>query len=81
MLLLSAIQCKVGEQAGGYMYVETKVGGMKLQVTVDTGVDTVYMAKEFADEISLSYKKEKSFVKFANAKSLPIYGVTRGPDI
>ena len=51
MSLLSAIQTKVGEQAGGRMYVETEVGGKKLQATVDTGADTVYMAKELADEI------------------------------
>ena len=39
------------------------------------------MAKEIADEISLSYKKEKGYVKGVNAKSLPIHGVARGKDI
>jgi len=34
--LSSVIQSKVGEQADDPMYVETKVGGKKLQVTVDT---------------------------------------------
>jgi len=53
MSLLSAIQTKVGEQLIGRMYVETEVGGKKLQTTVDTGADTVYMAKELADEIHL----------------------------
>jgi len=32
MSLLSAIHTKVGEQPGGRMYVETEVGGKKLQV-------------------------------------------------
>ena len=63
------------------MYVETEIGGKKLQVTVDTGADKVYMAKEIADEISLPYKKEKGYVKGVNAKSLPIHGVVRGTDI
>jgi len=58
MSLLSAIQTKVGEQLGGRMYVETEVGGKKLQATVDTRADTVYVAKELADEIHLPYKKE-----------------------
>jgi len=81
MLLLSAIQCKVGEQAGGYMYVETKVGGKKLQATVDAGADEVYMVKELTAEISLPYKKEKGYVKGVNAKSLPIHGVARGTNM
>ena len=78
MLLLSAIQTKVEEQLGGRMYVETEVGGKKLQATVDTGADIVYMAKELADEIHLSYKKERGYVKGVNAKSLPIHGIAQG---
>jgi len=58
MSLLSAIQTKV-EQTGGRMYIETEVEGKKLEATVDTGADTVYMAKELADEIRIPYKKEK----------------------
>ena len=71
MSLLSAIQTKVGEQTGGRMYVKTEVEGKKLEATVDTGADTVYMAKELADEMRLLYKKEKGYIKGVNAKSLP----------
>jgi len=39
------------------------------------------MTKELADEIRLSYKKERSYVKGVNAKSLPIHGVGLGTDI
>jgi len=60
MSLLNAIQTKVGEQSSSRMYVETKVRGKKLQATVETGADTVYMAKELADKIHLPYKKEMS---------------------
>jgi len=81
MSLLSVIQTKVGQQPSGRMHVETEVGGMKLQPTVDTGVDTIYMAKELADEIHLPYKRERGYVKGVNAKSLPIHGVARGADI
>ena len=63
------------------MYVETEVRGEKLQATVDTGADKVYMAKELADEISLPYKKEKGYVKGVNAKSLPIHGVAKDTNI
>jgi len=63
------------------MYVETEVGGKKLQATGDTVADTVYMAKELADEIHLPYKKERGYVQGFNAKSLPIHGVARGADI
>lgn len=42
------------------MYIETEVGGMKLEGKVDIGVDIVYIVKELADEISLPYKKEKA---------------------
>ena len=48
---------------------------------MDTGADTVYMAKELADEIHLPYKKERGYVKGVNAKSLPIHGIARGTDI
>ena len=61
--------------------MDTEVGGKKLQATVDTGADTVYMAKELADEIHLPYQKERGYVKGVNAKSLPIHGVARGVDI
>jgi len=36
----------VGEQPNGRIYVETEVGGKKLQATVDIGMDIMYMAKE-----------------------------------
>ena len=38
---------------------------------LDTGTDTVYMAKELVDEIGLFYNKERCFVKRINARSLP----------
>ena len=60
------------------MYVETVINGKPLQVMLDIGADTVYMAKELADEVGRSYTKEKGFVKGVNARSLPIEGVTRG---
>ena len=44
---------------------------------LDTRVDTVYMAKELAEEVGLSYTKEKGFVKGINTRSLPIEGVAR----
>jgi len=81
MSLLSAIQTKVGEQPGGRMYVETEVGGKKLQATVDTGADTIYMAKELADEIPLLSKKKRCYVKGVKVKSLPIHGIARNTDI
>jgi len=71
----------VGEQAISRMYVEIKVGGKKLQATVDMGADKVYMEKELVDEISLPYKKEKGYVKEVNAKSLPIHGVAQNTNI
>ena len=40
--------------------------------------DTVYMAKELAEEVGLSYTKEKGFVKGVNARNLPIEGIARG---
>jgi len=45
---------------------------------LDTRVVTVYMAKELADEVGLSYTNEKGFVKEVNARILPIEGVARG---
>jgi len=63
------------------MFVDIEVEGKKLQATVDTGADTVYMAKELADQIHLPYKKERGYVKGVNAKSLPIHEVARGADI
>ena len=48
---------------------------------MDTRADTVYMAKELADEICLPYKKKRGYVKGFRAKNLPIHGITRGTDI
>ena len=76
--LLNAIQAKVEGRPRGRMYVETTINGKPLQTMLDTGADTVYMAKELADEVGLSYTKEKGYVKGVNAKSLPIEGVARG---
>jgi len=45
------------------------------------GADTLYIAKELTDDISLPYKKEKGYVKGVNSKSLLIHGVARGTDI
>jgi len=45
---------------------------------LDTGADTVYMAKKLVNEVGSSYIKEKGFVKGVNARSLPIEGVARG---
>ena len=45
MTLLCAICTRVGEQHSGCIYVETEVAGKKVQATVNTGADTVYMAK------------------------------------
>jgi len=59
------------------MYVETMINGKPLQAMLDTGADTVYMAKELAEEVGLSYTKEKGFVKGINTRSLPIEGVAR----
>ena len=44
---------------------------------LDTVADTVYMTKELADEVSLSYTKEKGYLKGVNARSLPIEGVAQ----
>jgi len=59
------------------MYIESIINGKPLQVMLDTGTDTVYMAKELADKVCLSYTKEKGFVKGVNLRSLPIKGVAR----
>ena len=37
----------------------------------------VYMTKKLADEASLSYTKEKGFVKGVNAQSLLVEGVAQ----
>ena len=63
------------------MYVETEVGGKKLQGMVDTAAETVYMAKELAIGISLHYRMEKGYVKGVTTKSLPTYGVAGSRDI
>ena len=65
-------------QPCGHMYVETIINCKPPQAMLDMGADTVYMAKELADEVDLSYTKEKGFIKGFNARSLPIEGVTRG---
>ena len=57
------------------MYVETIINGKSLQAMLDMGPDAVYMAKELADEVGLSYTKEKDYMKGANARSLPVKGV------
>ena len=48
---------------------------------LDTGANTVHMTKELADEVSLSYTKERSFVKGINARSLRIDIVPHGAQI
>jgi len=63
------------------MYVKIEVEGEKLEVMMNTGVESMYIAKELADEIHLPYKKEKGYVKGVNVKSLPIHGVARDADI
>jgi len=60
------------------MYVETVINGKPLQAMLDTRADTVYMVKELAGEVGLSYTKEKGYVMGVNARSLPIEGVARG---
>ena len=62
-------------QPRGCMYVETIINGMPLQAMSDVGADMVYMVKELADEVGLSYTKDKSFVKVVNARSLSFEGV------
>jgi len=52
--LLNAIQAEVEGKPHGRMYVEAIINGKPLQAMLDTGVDTVYMAKELADEVGLS---------------------------
>jgi len=66
---------KVEKQPCGHMYVETFINGKPLQALLDIGADRVYIAKELADEVGLSYTKEKGHVKGVNAKSFPIHGV------
>lgn len=58
--LISVVQTKVGEQFGGRMYVEIEVEVNKFQVTMNTGADNVYIAKELVEEINLPYKKERA---------------------
>jgi len=45
---------------------------------LDTGADTVYMAKELVDKVGLSYTKEKGFMKGVDARSFPIEGIGQG---
>ena len=63
------------------MYIEIKVGGKKLQVMVEIGVDNVCMEKQLTDQISLPYKKVKGYMKGVSEDSFPIHGVARGTDI
>ena len=63
------------------MYVETNIEGTNIQAIVDTGADTVYMAKEVAESIGLPYEKERGYIKGVNAKRLPIVGMARGTNI
>ena len=79
--LLNAIHAKVEGKPRGRMYVEAIINGKPLQAMLDTGADTVYMAKELADEVGLSYTKEKGFVNGVNARSLPIAGIARDAPI
>ena len=46
---------------------------------LDTGADTVYMAKELANEVGLSYTKEIGFVKGVNARSLSVEALLELP--
>lgn len=53
------------------MYVEVIVNGKPIQAMIDTGADYVYMAKKsIAEEVGLSYLREKGWVKGVNANSL-----------
>jgi len=79
--LLNVVRAKVEKQPRGRMYVETLINGKPLQILLDTGADTIYMGKEFANEFGLLYTKEGGYVKGFNAKSLPIHGVARGTSI
>jgi len=59
------------------MYTETIINGKPLQAMLNTGADMVYMAKELADQVDLSYTKSKGYVKGVNVESLPIKGIAR----
>ena len=48
---------------------------------LDIGGNIVYMSEELANDVGLSYTKEKSFGKGVNARILPIDGVIRGAHI
>jgi len=63
------------------MYVDTLINGKPLQALLDTRADAVYVAKQLADEVGLSYTKEEGYVKGVNARSVPIHGVTQGTPI
>jgi len=79
--LLNAIQAKVESQPRGRMYVETRINGKPLQAMLDTGADTVYMAKELAKEVGLwpcATPRIEVLSREFNARSLPIKGVARG---
>jgi len=45
---------------------------------LDTGAYTVHMAKGLAEEVGLSYSKERGFFMGVNARSLPIEGIAWG---
>lgn len=79
--LLNAVQANVEEQPHARMYVETEIKGKSIKALVDTGADTMYMAKELADEMGLVYMMEKGYFMGVNANSLPIDGVARDTPI
>ena len=79
MKLLNAIQAKVEGQPHGCMYVEIIINENPLQAMLDTQANTVYKAKELANEVGLSYSNGKGFVKGINTRSLPIEGVAQVP--
>ena len=58
--------------------MKTIINGKPLQAMLDIKANAVYMAKELAEEVGLSYTKEKGFVKGVNTRNLPIEGIARG---
>jgi len=55
-------------QPHGHIYAELIINGKPLQAMLDIGANTVYMATKLADEVGLSYTKEKGFVKGINTR-------------
>ena len=59
--LIYSLPFKLGGRTTSWVdYMKTIINGKPLQAMLDTKVDTVYMAKELADEVGLSYTKEKA---------------------